>query len=287
VAISISSSAAIIAFSKALRWVIALALLAAIVIFVRRWAHHAQLELVPVIVPDAADANNVVRPPVSIVISRMVQDIRDLRAAPQRPRLAVLTFDDGPYPVTTPVLIAQLRALHVPAEFFFIGNDAARQPAISAAGTAAGIDIGNHTLTHPELTALTAAAQQDEVRNGAAAIFSVTGRSATYFRPPHGNYNADTIRAARATGETMVLWDVDPGDWRTLTPEQIAVLVNEQAKAPALILLHNGKEATIGALPQIVKAYRDAGFTFVSLAELQRRVPLDDINSPVAVHINP
>ena len=284
-ATSTSSSAAIIAFSKALRWAIALALLAAVVIFVRRWAHHAQLELVPVIVPDVADANDIVRPPPYVVFVRMIQDVRDLAAAPQRPRLAVLTFDDGPYPVTTPVLVAQLRALHVPAEFFLIGNDAARQPAISAAVAAAGIDIGNHTLTHPELTTLTAAAQQDEVRNGAAAIFAVTGRSATYFRPPHGNYNADTIRAARTARETMVLWDVDPGDWRTLTPEQIAALVGAQAKAPALILLHNGKDATIEALPQIVKAYRDAGFTFVSLAELQRRVPLDDINTPIAVHL--
>ncbi|HEY7979847.1 MAG TPA: polysaccharide deacetylase family protein [Candidatus Eremiobacteraceae bacterium] len=284
-ATSTSSSAAIIAFSKALRWAIALALLAAVVIFVRRWAHHAQLELVPVIVPDVADANDTVRPPPYVVFVRMIQDVRDLAAAPQRPRLAVLTFDDGPYPVTTPVLVAQLRALHVPAEFFLIGNDAARQPAISAAVAAAGIDIGNHTLTHPELTTLTAAAQQDEVRNGAAAIFAVTGRSATYFRPPHGNYNADTIRAARTARETMVLWDVDPGDWRTLTPEQIAALVGAQAKAPALILLHNGKDATIEALPQIVKAYRDAGFTFVSLAELQRRVPLDDINTPIAVHL--
>jgi peptidoglycan/xylan/chitin deacetylase (PgdA/CDA1 family) len=285
VATSTSSSAAIIAFSRALRWVIALALLAAIVIFVRRWVHHAQLELVPVIVPDTLDAKDVVQPPASLVIARMVQDVQDLRLPPQRPRLAVLTFDDGPYPVTTPILIAQLRALHVPAEFFLIGNDAARQPAISVDVADAGIGIGNHTFSHPELTMLTAAAQQAEVRNGAAAIFATTGRSTTYFRPPHGNYDADTIRAARTVGETTVLWDVDPGDWRTLTADQIAAIVIEQAKAPALILLHNGKDATIEALPQIVKAYRDAGFTFVSLAELQRRVPLDDINTPVAVHV--
>jgi peptidoglycan/xylan/chitin deacetylase (PgdA/CDA1 family) len=268
-----------------LRWAIALALVAAIVVFVRRWTHHVQLELVPVIVPDAVDADAVVRPPLSFVLGRMFQDVHDLAAPPQRPRLAVLTFDDGPYPVTTPVLIAQLRALHVPAEFFLIGNDTSRQPAIAAAVAAAGIGIGNHTFSHPELTALPAAAQASEIGNGAAAIFATTGVSVTYFRPPHGNYNADTIRAARTVRETTVLWDVDPGDWRTLTPDQIAASVTDQAKAPALILLHNGKDATIEALPRIVKAYRDAGFTFISLAELQRRVPLDDINTPVPVHV--
>jgi peptidoglycan/xylan/chitin deacetylase (PgdA/CDA1 family) len=260
-------------------------LLAAVIVFARRWVHHAQLELVPVIVPASADANDVVAPPANLVISRMVQDVRDLGVRPVRPRLAVLTFDDGPYPVTTPVLEAQLRALHAPAEFFFIGNDATRQPAIAAAVAASGIGVGNHTLTHPEMTALTAGAQLDEIRNGAAAIQAVTGIAPEYFRPPHGNYDADTIRAARAAGETMTLWDVDPGDWRTMSPEQIVTNVTGQAKAPALILLHNGKEATIEALPKIVEAYRNAGFTFVTLDELQRRVPADAINTPVAVSI--
>jgi peptidoglycan/xylan/chitin deacetylase (PgdA/CDA1 family) len=265
--------------------VVALLALAALVIFVRRWVHHAQLELTPVIVPDGVAADDIVAPPPRLVIGRMAQDIRDLTSAPARPRLAVLTFDDGPYPVTTPLLLAQLHALNVPAEFFLIGNDATRQPAIAANVAAMGIEIGNHTLSHPEMTALSAQAQLDEINGGAAAIRAVTTRPVEYFRPPHGNFNADTIRAARSAGETLILWDVDPGDWRTMTPDQIVENVTEHAKAPALILMHNGKDTTIEALPKIVKAYRDAGFTFVTLAELQRRVPLDEINTPVAVHI--
>lgn len=264
---------------------IALVALAALVIFVRRWVHHAQLELTPVIVPDGVAADDVVVPPPRLVIGRMARDISDLMSAPTRPRLAVLTFDDGPYPVTTPLLLAQLHALNVPAEFFLIGNDAIRQPAIASNVAAMGIGIGNHTLSHPEMTALSAQAQLAEINGGAAAIRAATATSVEYFRPPHGNFNADTVRAARSAGETMILWDVDPGDWRTLTPDQIVENVTDHAKAPALILLHNGKDATIQALPRIVKAYRDAGFTFISLAELQRRIPLDDINTPISVHI--
>ena len=264
---------------------IALLALTALVIFVRRWFHHAQLELSPVIVPDGVAADDIVAPPPRLVIGRMARDVSELTSQPTRPRLAVLTFDDGPYPVTTPLLLAQLHALNVPAEFFLIGNDAMRQPAISANVDAMGIGIGNHTLSHPEMTALSAQAQLDEINGGAAAIRAATTTSVEYFRPPHGNFNADTIRAVRSAGETMILWDVDPGDWRTITPDQIAENVTDHAKAPALILLHNGKEATIEALPKIVNAYRAAGFTFISLAELQRRVPLDDINTPVSVHI--
>lgn len=260
-------------------------MLAAIVVFTRRWVHHAQLELVPVIVPETTDANDVLSPPASVVMARMAQDVRDIADPPVRPRLAVLTFDDGPYPVTTPVLLAQLHALRVPADFFLIGNDAMRQPAIAAALAAAGITIGNHTLSHPEMTALSAKAQSDEIVRGAAAIQAATGVSPAYFRPPHGNYDADTIRAVRAAGETLTLWDIDPGDWRTMTPNQIVTNVVEHAKAPALILLHNGKQPTIQALPEIVKAYRDAGFTFVTLADLQRRLSLNEINTPIEVKL--
>jgi len=265
--------------------VIALLVIIALVIFVRRWVHHAQLELSPVIVPDGVAAEDIVAPPPRVVIGRMARDISDLTSQPTRPRLAVLTFDDGPYPVTTPLLLAQLHAMNVPAEFFLIGNDATRQPAISANVAALGIGIGNHTLSHPEMTSLSAQAQLDEINGGAAALRAATEMSVEYFRPPHGNFNADTIRAVRSAGETMILWDVDPGDWRTMTPDQIVQNVTDHAKAPALILLHDGKEATVEALPRIVKAYRDAGFTFVSLADLQRRVPLDGINTPVTVHL--
>ena len=264
---------------------IALAVLAALVVFMRRWVHHAQLELTPVIVPDGVAADDVVVPPPHAVLGRMVQDIRDLTAAPTRPRLAVLTFDDGPYPVTTPLLLAQLHALNVPAEFFLIGNDATRQPAIAANVAAVGMGIGNHTLSHPEMTSLSGQAQLDEINRGAEAIRAATSVKVEYFRPPHGNFNADTVRAARSADEAMIFWDVDPGDWRTMTPDEIAANVNDHAKAPALILLHNGKDATIEALPKIVNAYRAAGFTFVTLAELQRRVPIDEINTPVSVHL--
>ncbi|MDQ6825057.1 MAG: hypothetical protein M3007_06300, partial [Candidatus Eremiobacteraeota bacterium] len=82
---------------------------------------------------------------------------------------------------------------------------------------------------------------------------------------------------------TMALWDVDPGDWRNIKADDISTNVEQHARAPAVILLHNGKRATIEALPRIVARYRAAGFTFVTLSELQRRVPLSVINDPITV----
>jgi len=254
-------------------------------LLLRRWVHHAQLELVPVIVPAGVSSVEILNPPARAVVARMAADVRNTLSRPHRPRYAVLTFDDGPYPVVTPALLRTLANLGVPADFFFIGRDAVDQPALAARAAAAGIEIGNHTQSHPEMSTLSFPAQQAEVVEGAASIKSVTGSDVAYFRPPHGNFDAQTIDAARAQREIVALWDVDPGDWRQETSAFILQNVMDHARSPAVILLHNGSASTIEALPSIVQAYRRAGFEFVTLSELQRRLPLDQINDPVPVHI--
>jgi peptidoglycan/xylan/chitin deacetylase (PgdA/CDA1 family) len=262
-----------------------LILVAVLVIFLRRWIHHAQLESVPVIVPQDVPAAQVITPSMSSIAARMVREARETFSPPARPKLAVLTFDDGPFPVITPLLVAQLHSLGVPADFFVIGRDAIAQPAITQRAANAGVELGNHTLTHPEMGTLAFEPQRQEIVGGATALASVTHVRPTYFRPPHGSYNAQTIDAARSVGETMVLWDVDPGDWRSISADQIVANVTMHAQSPAVILLHNGKEATVEALPRIVRAYRAAGFTFVTLSQLQARLPLDAINDPLRVSV--
>jgi len=226
---------------------------------------------------------SVLDPPLATVARRMILDVHESLSPPQRPRYAVLTFDDGPYPVATPALLAQLRTLDVPADFFLIGRDVFEQPAIASRIASAGHEIGNHTLSHPELTAIPPQHQSEEIDGGALVIARETGHRPVYFRPPHGNFNAATIDAARSQGETVALWDVDPGDWRQVTPQSIVDNVTTHARSPAVLLLHNGSNATIDALPQIVAAYRRAGFQFVTLSQLQQRMPLDQINDPLKV----
>ena len=256
-----------------------------LIVLVRRWVHHAQLELVPVIVPADVSSSDVIDPPPRAVMGRMMADVRDVFSPPQRPRYAVLTFDDGPYPVLTPALMHTLARVTVPAVFFLIGHDATEQPAIALRVDAAGQEIGNHTLSHPEMNTLSFPAQLVEIVDGGLAIKRATGRDILYFRPPHGNFNAQTIDAARTDRETFILWDFDPGDWRQVTQDFVVRSVTQHAKAPAVILLHNGSASTIAALPAIVQAYRRAGFEFITLSELQRRVPLEQINTPISVHV--
>jgi len=192
-------------------------LVLAILVFGRRWIHHAQLELTPVMVPATAEPASIEKPPASLVLRRMWRYVSETIAPPNRARLAVLTFDDGPYPVMTSLLVAQLQALNVPADFFLIGQDVIQQPAIAARLASAGMEVGNHTLSHPQMPSLLWPAQLEEVADGAAAIRHISNLPVRYFRPPHGSYNAATLQAAFVANETVVFWDVDPGDWRTLS----------------------------------------------------------------------
>jgi peptidoglycan/xylan/chitin deacetylase (PgdA/CDA1 family) len=103
-----------------------------------------------------------------------------------------------------------------------------------------------------------------------------------FFRPPHGRYTVATVQVAQSLGYTMVLWNDDPGDWRTskVTPGELADHIRRFATAPDIVLLHNGKLATIEMLPALAAAFRSAGYRFVTVGELLRAVPADDVNHP-------
>jgi peptidoglycan/xylan/chitin deacetylase (PgdA/CDA1 family) len=199
-----------------------------------------------------------------------------------RERLIALTFDDGPYPITTPLLLQTLADLRVPATFFLIGRDAQQYPDLEREIAAGGHEIADHTLTHPDLDKLGAAAVSGELRDGAAALRAIAPdpAEATLFRPPHGRYTLATLQAAQAAGYTAVLWNDDPGDWRSVGAADIAAHVLARATAPEILLLHSGRPATVAALPGIVAAYRRAGYTFLRVNDLLARVQPDHLEHP-------
>ena len=199
-----------------------------------------------------------------------------------RPKLIALTFDDGPYPVFTPLLLDELHDLKVPATFFLIGHDAEQWPELTRRIKADGHEIADHTYSHPNLDQETADQVRDELNKGRDVLWSLAQDSSerTLMRPPHGRYTEDTLRAIQADGYQVVLWTYDSGDWRTLTSTDIEDGVIDHATAPDIVLLHSGKLATIDALPKIVERFRAAGYEFVTAGELLRRVAPFDVNHP-------
>ncbi len=196
------------------------------------------------------------------------------------PKLIALTFDDGPYPVDTPVLLDVLRAAHVPATFFLIGRDAEQYPGLVRAISAGGHEIANHTETHPDLTALDAAAVTAELTGDAATLSHLTTDPAIHeeFRPPHGRFRAATLTAAQRAGFDTILWTDDPGDWRNVSRTVLAAHIARYATSPEILLLHNGRPETVALLPGMIRRFQHAGYRFVTVADLVRQLGPGPLN---------
>ena len=203
---------------------------------------------------------------------RVARVVEKFQPAPRSSgeRLIALTFDDGPYPIYTPMLLDELKRLRIRATFFLIGRDAGWWPQIARRIAADGNEIGDHTQTHPDLDRETPAQVRRELVEGRNTLLRITGdrSAAALFRPPHGRYTAATLRVAQSLGMKTIFWSDDPGDWRDLSAREIEAHVAAHATEPEILLLHSGKRTTVKALEKIVPAFRRAGYRFVTVGEM-------------------
>lgn len=189
------------------------------------------------------------------------------------PRAVALTFDDGPWPVDTKGVMAVLRRFHVPATFFMIGQLVQRYPHL-ARTVASHYPVGDHSWDHPvspALADLSASAITAQIADAKEAL-SAVGIEPTLFRPPGGSYDDFVVQEARREGMRVVLWSVDPEDWRSdLTAKQVTKSVLSHVRPGSIILLHDGggdAAHTIKALPDIIRSIRKRGLTFTVVSAL-------------------
>jgi peptidoglycan/xylan/chitin deacetylase (PgdA/CDA1 family) len=187
----------------------------------------------------------------------------------QRREIA-LTFDDGPGPYT-PLLLDQLKRLHVPATFFEIGFMFRWFHASVTRELRMGDAIGDHTETHPKMALLSSAGQQSEILGQTEWLHEYGGPFPRLWRPPYGSYNSTTLAILRRFHMLMVLWTVDTNDY--LQPG-VAAIVHQAlagARPGAIILMHDAggnRAQTIAALPLIVHALRRRGYRLVTIPRL-------------------
>ncbi len=242
----------------------------------------------PALIARDADASRALSPGLAAHLGRIVHD-RMPADRQNSPRLIALTFDDGPYPVETPLLLDVLRELRVPATFFLIGDDTELFPDLARRIQAGGNEIANHTQTHPaDFEALAATQVELELQAGARTLQRYVHDPAitSMMRPPHGRFTLATVEAAQRAGYHVILWNDDPGDWRSAaTPAVMAAHIERFATAPEIMLLHSGRLNTLEVLPTIVAHFRKAGFRFVTVGELMRDVPVAKINHPAKLRV--
>jgi peptidoglycan/xylan/chitin deacetylase (PgdA/CDA1 family) len=176
-------------------------------------------------------------------------------------RLVTFTFDDGPFPETTPTVLRILARHGIRATFFFIGEylEGESHRAVETRQWArriaeAGHCIGNHTRDHRLLTALSHTAALDEIDRAGSAIEAATGQRPWLFRPPYGALDPWLEGALRDRGLELLLWSVDVQDIKDDDADEIVRRVQEQLeyKQGGVVLLHDVHPASVQAFGKLV-----------------------------------
>ena len=183
-----------------------------------------------------------------------------------------MTFDDGPSEKLTPRLLSILADHHIKATFFVLGENVVQYPEILARAAQEGHEIGSHSWSHPNLAKMSDENVRSQLRRTDEAIKSAMGKSPTLFRPPYGSLSARQKRWIHDEfGYDIIMWDVDPFDWRRPGPAVVTSRIVKQTRAGSIILAHDIHPPTIEAMPGTFDQLQARGFKFVTVSELISR----------------
>jgi peptidoglycan/xylan/chitin deacetylase (PgdA/CDA1 family) len=192
---------------------------------------------------------------------------------PLRDHEVVLTFDDGPWPPTTPRVLAALAHECVRATFFLIGKPASEHPSLVRRIAAEGHTIGHHTWSHRSLMQINPGETTEEIDHGIAAVEMALHGVATnvpstpFFRFPGFETTPATLEPLQSRGIVVFGADLWASDWNTMTPKQELKLIIDRLNVArkGIILFHDPKARTAAMLPQFLRYLRDHDYRVVHL----------------------
>jgi peptidoglycan/xylan/chitin deacetylase (PgdA/CDA1 family) len=200
----------------------------------------------------------------------LVMRVRAFAEEPQK--IAYLTFDDGPYPQTTPRILKILQDEGVKATFFVVGRQVARYPDLLKAEYTQGEGIGNHSYSHDyKLVYRSPEAFLAEIKQTEELIFKTIGTRPRIVRAPggtQGHFHVNYYNVLDAADYLVYDWNVSCGDAdASLVPaDQLVQNIKTQApgKSRIIILMHDAgfKLTTVDALPQIIQYLKQQGYSF-------------------------
>lgn len=178
-----------------------------------------------------------------------------------------ITFDDGPSSFTDQLLDC-LQKNNAKATFFMVGQEISNFPDTVKKMNELGMELGNHTYSHVELTKLTQEEVSSEIAKTDQLLLDLTGQGASVVRPPFGSIN-DTVKAE--VGTPMILWSVDTLDWKTQDTEKIVQTVLDNAGDGEIILLHDIFKETVDAAEIFIPKLIEEGYELVTVHQLAEK----------------
>lgn len=181
------------------------------------------------------------------------------------PRVA-LTFDDGPSTKYTEKLLKGLKKRGVKATFFLTGERISYSKKIVKRMKKDGHVIGNHTYTHIDLAKTGYNEAKKEIEDTNNAIKEITGEKPKFLRPPYGDWNEKLLEE---TDMSIVLWSVDPEDWKDRNADVVAKRVIKSTRPGDIILLHDIFGTSVDAALKIVDELQSKGYQFVTVDQIE------------------
>ena len=179
-----------------------------------------------------------------------------------------LSFDAAWGNEDTQNLIDILSSHGVNATFFVVGDWAERYPDSVKALAEAGNEVMNHSSNHAHFSSLSTEQIVSDISACNEKVAALTGVSPGLFRCPYGEYDDHVIQAVESMGMTAVQWDVDSLDWKGISADEITDRVLKNVRSGSIVLFHNAAIHTPEALPGIIEALQQEGYTIVPISQL-------------------
>ena len=207
----------------------------------------------------------------------IIPEVRDLTKY-QDKKLIAFTFDDGPSETNTNYLLDNLDKYDAKVTFFVLGSRVNSNKETIKRAYLEGNDIGSHTYNHQNLNLLSDVALIDEVKKTNEAIKEVIGTSPTLLRPPYGNL---TDHGKELANMSIILWNIDPLDWKYKDKNRVANEIIEHAHDGAIVLVHDIYKSSVEGALLAMEELQKQGYAFVTINEMAqlRGIKLDTTTS--------
>jgi peptidoglycan/xylan/chitin deacetylase (PgdA/CDA1 family) len=189
-----------------------------------------------------------------------------------RDKEVALTFDDGPWPGNTPMVLKALQDNCTKATFFEIGEHATWRPDLAKQLAAAGMTIGSHTWSHKDLAKNPYAKDIDqakqEIEMGVSAVhMAVGGPTAPFFRFPDLQQPRDLMPYLGTRNMAIFSTDIDTFDFKLRRPEDVAksAMTKLAKNGKGILLMHDFQHATAEAMPELLRQLKAGGYKIVHM----------------------
>lgn len=192
------------------------------------------------------------------------EDNYDILNYTKSDKLVAFTFDDGPS-YNTIKIVNTLVKYDSKATFFLVGNQIEKYAKTMDVLVKNGMDIGNHTYSHKELTKLRDKEILKEIDLTNEVIYNKTGIKPMFLRPSYGAMNK---RIKKLSTMPIIIWNIDTLDWKYHNSNKIKDKILKYVSDGDIILMHDTYVATLNAIEMVIPELKKQGYKIVSVSEL-------------------